>query len=69
MVCKGICVRHRALKPGSGKRYLIGQKRCNECEIFIEWQGSNCPCCSYRLRTKPRNRKLKLILLDKIKTS
>jgi hypothetical protein len=59
MVCKGICSRHRAIKPKSGQRYTLGQKRCNNCQIFIKWQGIWCPCCGYRLRHKPRNGKFK----------
>ena len=62
MVCKGICSRHKAMRPSSGMRYLIGQKRCQVCQIFINWQGFFCPCCGYRLRTKPRNKKYKLTL-------
>ncbi|MDR4512092.1 MAG: hypothetical protein MRJ93_10365 [Nitrososphaeraceae archaeon] len=59
MVCKGICIRHKAIKPKGGQRYTIGQKRCQECEIFIYWPGLQCPCCGYRLRVKPRNTKFK----------
>ena len=25
------------------------------CEIFIKWDMIWCPCCGYRLRTRPRN--------------
>jgi hypothetical protein len=60
MVCKGICIRHKALKPDSSKgRYATGQKRCQVCEIFLNWNGFWCPCCGYRLRTRPRNLKYK----------
>ena len=55
MVCKGICVRHKALKPVGIGRYSTGHKRCQICETFLKW----CPCCGYRLRTRPRNLKLK----------
>jgi hypothetical protein len=61
MVCKGTCVRHKALKPkplGTG-RYSVGQKRCQVCELFLRWDGFWCPCCGYRLRTRPRNKKFK----------
>ena len=65
MVCKGICVRHKALKPSLGiGRYCTGQKRCQICETFLKWQGIWCPCCGYRLRTRPRNLKLKLNLRE-----
>jgi len=59
MTCKGICVRHRAMKPVGTGRYSIGQKRCQVCELFIKWDGFWCPCCGYRLRTRPRNMKFK----------
>ena len=69
MVCKGICIRHKAMRPSTGKRYFIGQKRCQGCQIFINWQGFFCPCWGCRLRNKPRNKKYKyyLILSNNIK--
>ena len=54
MTCKGICIHHKALG-----RYATGNKRCKICEMFIEWDGVFCPCCGYRLRTRPRNMKFK----------
>jgi hypothetical protein len=65
MTCKGICIRHKAQKPVGTGRYASGQKRCQICEIFIKWDGLWCPCCGYRLRTKPRNLKYKAKLRDK----
>ena len=59
MTCKGICIRHKAQKPVGSGRYASGQKRCQICEIFIKWDGLWCPCCGYRVRTKPRNLKYK----------
>src|SRR5215204_6361690 len=60
MVCKGICVRHRAQKPpGAFGRYATGQKRCQVCEMFLKWDGMWCPCCGYRVRTRPRGHKFK----------
>ncbi len=50
MTCKGICIRDKA----SG-RYIYGHKRCQQCEIFIKCNGVRCPCCGYKLRSKPRN--------------
>jgi hypothetical protein len=55
----GICTRHKAQKPVGHGRYAGGQKRCQICEIFIKWDDLWCPCCGYRLRTKPRNLKYK----------
>lgn len=57
--CKGICTRYKAQKPVGLGRYASQQRRCQRCEIFINWVGSWCPCCGYRLRTKPRNLKYK----------
>jgi hypothetical protein len=69
MACKGICSRYQALKPYIGKKkggnannnndgrgggYSIGQKRCQICNLFINWEGFSCPCCSMKLRTRPR---------------
>lgn len=59
MTCKGICIRHKAQKPIGIGRYSTGQKRCQVCELFIIWDGLWCPCCGYRLRTRPRNLKFK----------
>ena len=67
MTCKGICIRHKAQKPVGSGRYASGQKRCQICEIFIKWDGLWCPCCGYRLRTKPRNLKYKAKLRAKTK--
>ena len=46
------------MRTGVG-RYANGQKRCQICDIFIQWDGLWCPYCGYRLRTKPRNLKYK----------
>ena len=66
MVCKGICGRYKAqktiIKMG---RYASGQKRCQECSMFINWAGGFCPCCGTHLRTKPRNLKYKRIHNDR----
>ena len=65
MTCKGICIRYRAIKPvGHRGRYAVGQKRCQMCETFVKWNGLWCPCCGYRLRTRPRNKKFKIKLLE-----
>lgn len=37
----------------------MGYKRCNTCEVFLDWDGRCCPCCGYQLRVKPRDKKLK----------
>jgi len=58
-MCTGICPRYKAKKPVGIGRYASGQKRCNPCEIYIWWNGKNCPCCGVRLRTMPRSLKYK----------
>jgi len=57
MTCNGICHKYRVTKPHpeTGGRYGNGHKRCNECEIFIKWDGARCPCCGRLLRLKPRS--------------
>ena len=60
MICKGICLLHRARRPsGSFGRYATGQKRCQICNIFLRWDGLRCPCCGCKVRTRPRNSKSK----------
>ena len=62
--CKGVCNRYRAPKPVGAGRYASGQKRCQICEVFMKTDEMWCPCCGYRLRSKPRNKKYKLRLRE-----
>ena len=55
MACKDICLRYKASRPIGTGRYFSGQKRCQVCNIFIIWDELWCPCCRFRLRTKPHN--------------
>jgi len=58
MTCNEICIRYKVTNHNpSTTRYAVGQKRCNACSIFIEYDGKNCPCCGTRLRTRPRGTK------------
>ena len=57
--CNGICQRYKARKPLRIGRYASGQKRCNSCDVFMNWDGLWCPCCNYRLRQSPRSGKYK----------
>jgi hypothetical protein len=59
MSCKGICIHHKA----SG-RYATGSKRCQQCNLFIKWDGLWCPCCGYKLRIGPRHFKFKAKLRE-----
>ena len=69
MICKGICIRHKAYKPYRSGRYANGQKRCQICDLFIKWDGLWCPCCGCRLRIGPRlfKHKAKLRIKEKQK--
>jgi len=62
MVCKGICVRHKAYLPVGESRYINGRKRCQTCSIFMIWSTDTCPCCGIRLRTRARTYRSKLHL-------
>jgi hypothetical protein len=54
MACKGVCHRYKTKGNVNGLRYANGQKRCNICEIFVNWDGLWCPCCGMHLRTRPK---------------
>ena len=69
MVCKGVCIRHKASGPISYGRYATGQKRCQICEIFIKWDGIFCPCCGCRLRIGPTQYKHKAKLNELKRTT
>lgn len=56
MTCKGICVRYKYKKKYHESRYDDEHKRCKTCEIFIKYKGVFCPCCGFRLRTRPHNK-------------
>lgn len=55
MVCKGICIRHKAVLAVGEHRYVNGRKRCQVCSIFMVWGSDTCPCCGIKLRTKSRS--------------
>lgn len=57
--CKGICEKLKAPKPHTGMgRYESGQKRCQTCAVFIEYNQLRCPCCGRKLRSTSRSTKL-----------
>jgi hypothetical protein len=62
--CKDICITYKAYKDEHNKGYYSeGHKRCIECNIFLSWDGTRCPCCDHILRTKPHNTHCKTKLL------
>lgn len=50
MSCRGTCVQYRAKA-----RYSETNKRCQVCDLFVNWSGARCPCCGFVLRSKARN--------------
>jgi len=64
--CSGKCRNFKAQKPSRIGRYASGQKRCNYCEIFVDFDGISCPCCNRQLRCLPRSRKGKERYLEQI---
>ncbi|MEO9362368.1 MAG: hypothetical protein ABI348_00570 [Nitrososphaera sp.] len=62
MYCKGMCVRIGEKMRRIGKEkspYMMGQKRCTTCEIYITTDGRRCPCCNLMLKTGPTDRRLR----------
>lgn len=66
--CSRVCVRYKAIMPKNMGQYATGQKRCNSCNVFLNWDGMRCPCCNDRLRLAPRSSKYKEKFL-KLKTT
>jgi predicted amidophosphoribosyltransferase len=54
-----MCIRHKALG-----RYTTEHKRCQQCNLFIKWDGLWCPRCGYKLRAGTRNMKFKTKLRE-----
>jgi hypothetical protein len=54
--CTEKCKNYKAQKPPRIGRYAAGQKRCQFCEVFIQWEDLYCPCCNSKLRCGPRSR-------------
>lgn len=59
MGCKNICKQYKATGSVKLGRYNNGQKKCKACDLFIVWSGFRCPCCGYKLRSIPHNKKYK----------
>ena len=57
-VCKGICEQKKALYKPNNLRYKSGQKRCGLCACYFDINENICPCCTSKLRTKPRDKRL-----------
>jgi hypothetical protein len=64
-VCKGICVRYKAVGYKGHYRYEDGQKLCTVCAEFLKYPGIRCPCCSVKLRNTPRGNKARKEIHEK----
>lgn len=58
-MCKAVCELYPFKKRGNASYYHSGASRCNgRCGgVWLKWDGLWCPCCGYRLRKNPRNKK------------
>lgn len=62
LACAGKCNKYKVLnRTREGPRYGGNHKRCTNCAKYIEWSGLRCPCCNYKLRTKPIKRNDKIL--------
>ena len=57
MGCKGICSKLRVSFTVGTSPYDKGYKRCQTCEVYLDWKGIYCPCCRNRLRMKGKYKK------------
>lgn len=64
-VCKGTCIKFKAIMYEGRNRYENGQKRCPVCEIFLMWEGIRCPCCTVKLRNTPRGNRARKEIHEK----
>lgn len=55
MNCNNTCKKYKATRESIYSFYESGFKRCTYCEIFLDYAGGWCPCCSTKLRFAPRN--------------
>ncbi len=57
LYCNGSCLTYKK----SRKYDTDNSKNCKNCNVFIEWEGSRCPCCTGPVKTTPRNSKRRKI--------
>jgi len=55
--CNKICLTYKVKKNSKNQSFyeIEGARYCQHCTIFIKWESSHCPCCGYRLRSRPRS--------------
>ena len=57
-ICKGFCEQKKVFSMPNNLRYKSGQKRCGVCDCYFYTEDITCTCCTTRLRTKPRSKRL-----------
>jgi uncharacterized paraquat-inducible protein A len=68
--CTGLCIGFHTndyydTRKTDRNSFLLGYKRCKECEYYIKDPTIHCPCCHNKLAIRPKNNKRKRILMDK----
>jgi len=65
VACRGLCINFKPEKRNyREKLYESDRKRCSVCEVYVNWRGTRCPCCSAILRSKPRGSKIRKKMLQ-----
>jgi len=58
-----LCLKYEVKRQFGKSPFSNGVKYCNHCGsglqvgIYMKWDGLFCPCCSFKLRSKPRFKK------------
>jgi rRNA maturation endonuclease Nob1 len=50
---------YRVKKSYQSSYYEDGLKRCTQCEVFMKWNNTRCPCCGVTLRIKAHDAKVR----------
>lgn len=58
MTCKELCIQHKAKKKGTLSRYGNGQKRCQICDIFMNWMGDLLSLLWVQIANKTKKAKI-----------
>lgn len=62
MVCHGKClyfnkeIISKKTEAHSSRYEKHDSKYCRLCEVYLSYENVRCPCCSARLRYKPRQK-------------
>jgi hypothetical protein len=50
MECRGICLKYKTQKLTVESKGNSKPKRCQNCHIYMKYDGNSCPCCSHILK-------------------